>query len=460
MASGLGHQRNIRTPRGGLSADSVLRIFGADHSSRHARDSADDAVTHIKQHEAGGHVPRWAAWGITLAALVLIAAATLVPHPERVALVEQTPIWCLVCGDLGMVDVLGNVALFMPLGAGLALLGVPRRQAIALGALLSFSIELAQYVAIIGRDASLSDLITNTIGTALGAILAGSWRAWVIPNRSTARVLASATALIWLAQVALTGAAVRPALPTTVYWGQRAADLGQFDTFPGRLLDARIGTATLPGHRLTNSAEVRHQLLSGELVTAVAEPAGPTKGIAPLASIFDDEQREILVLAQWKDDLLFRLRARAIDFELRPPAIRLPGVFHNTTGRTLTIAGGVRDNRLIIEANGPTGRRSRVLPLSAQWGWSLLLPFDYAFGSEAGWVSAFWVGCWLGLVSFWLRGTGTKPLYAAAILVLLLLLGLLAIPALFGETTTLAECCVGVVAATLGWRLRSVLSST
>src|SRR5262249_31404172 len=173
-------------------------------------------ATHIKQPEAGGQTPRWAAWVITLAALVFISAATLVPHPERVALVEQTPIWCLVCGDLGMVDVLGNVALFMPLGAGLALLGVRRRQAIALGALLSFSIELAQYVAIIGRDASLSDLITNTIGTALGVILTDSWRAWVLPTRSTARGLASATVLIWLGQVALTGAAVRPVLPTSV----------------------------------------------------------------------------------------------------------------------------------------------------------------------------------------------------------------------------------------------------
>ena len=161
--------------------------------------------THIKQHKAGGRMPRWAAWGITAAALVLIAAATLVPHPERVALVEQTPIWCLVCGDLGMVDVLSNVALFMPLGAGLALLGGPWRRARALGATLSLSIELTQYVAIIGRDASLSDLITNTVGTTLGVILADSWRAWVIPNRSTARVLAFATALIWLAQSAHSG---------------------------------------------------------------------------------------------------------------------------------------------------------------------------------------------------------------------------------------------------------------
>jgi hypothetical protein len=98
--------------------------------------------------------------------------------------------------------------------------------------------------------------------------------------------------------------------------------------------------------------------------------------------------------------------------------------------------------------------------LSAQWGWSLLLPFDYAFGPEAGWVSAFWVGCWLWLVSFWLQPTGIKPLRGGALLLLLLLLGLVAIPALFEERATVAECCVGVVAAVLGWRLSSRLSST
>src|SRR5882724_7729315 len=166
---------------------------------------------------------RWAL-ALTAAGLIFVAAETLVPHPENAALVARTPIWCLACGDLGLLDVLLNVLLFIPLGAGLRLLGRSWRQVTLLGAALSFAIETAQYFAISGRDASLGDLLTNTAGAALGALLAASWRVWLVPTPRSARLLSLAAALIWLSQVAVTGAAVRPALPPTVYWGQRAAD--------------------------------------------------------------------------------------------------------------------------------------------------------------------------------------------------------------------------------------------
>jgi hypothetical protein len=396
---------------------------------------------------------RRGALALTAGALVFVAAETLVPDPENAQLVARTPIWCLVCGDLGLLDVLLNILLFIPLGAGLRLLGRSWRQVTLLGAALSFAIETAQYFAISGRDASLGDLLTNTAGAALGAMLAASWRVWLVPTPRSARLLSLAAALIWLSQVAVTGAAVRPALPPTVYWGQRAADLAQFDTFPGRLLDARVGAHSLPSHQLPNSAEIRQQLVAGEPLTAVAEPAGPTDGIAPLASIFDGDQHEIAVLGQWNQDLVFRLRARAVDWRLRPPAIRLRSVFPSGGGETLTVAGAIRAERFVVEAAGRSGRVSRVLPLSAQWGWSLLLPFEYAFGPEVEWLSALWVGCWLLPVGFWLRaaGLGTGP--AVILTILLLLLGLTGLPALFHEPGTPLQWAAGLAGALSGWSL-------
>jgi hypothetical protein len=240
-------------------------------------------------------------------------------------------------------------------------------------------------------------------------------------------------------------------LPPTVYWGQRAADLGQFDTFPGRLLDARVGALSLPSHQLPNSGEVRRALLAGAPLTAVAEPAGPTDGIAPLASIFDGDQREIVVLGQWKQDLVFRLRARATDWRLRPPAIRLRSVFHSSAPETLTVSGAIRNDRFVVEAVGLEGRASRVLPLSTQWGWSLLLPFEYAFGPEVGWVSALWVGCWLLPIGFWLGFTGFRGGLALGATVLLLLLGLGFLPALYQEPAGGAEWAAGLIGAASGW---------
>jgi len=394
---------------------------------------------------------RRGALALTAAALVFIAAETLVPHPESAALVARTPIWCIVCGDFGLLDVLLNVLLFVPLGAGLRLLGRSWGQALLLGAALSLVIETAQYLGIPGRDASLGDLITNTLGTGLGAMVAASWRVWLTPNRRAARLLSVAAAAGWLGQIAATGAAVQPTLPRSVYWGQRAADLGQFDTFPGRLLDATIGALPLPSHRLPNSAEVRQALLTGQPLTAVAEPAGPTQGIAPLASIFDGDQREIAVLGQWNEDLVFRLRARAVDWRLRPPTIRLQSVFRSAEPETLTVSGAVRDDRFVVEAARRGGRGSRVLPLSTQWGWSFLLPFEYAFGPEVGWISALWVACWLVPIGFWLGLMGLRAGSASLLAATLLVLGLGLVPALYHEPAAAPEWAAGFLGLGLGW---------
>jgi hypothetical protein len=69
-------------------------------------------------------------------------------------------------------EFLFNVALFLPLGAGGALLW--RRPTTAMWALIAFllsaSIELVQVV-MPGRDASARDVVANTVGATLGAAL-------------------------------------------------------------------------------------------------------------------------------------------------------------------------------------------------------------------------------------------------------------------------------------------------
>ncbi len=84
------------------------------------------------------------------------------------------------------VDLLGNIAVFIPLGAALAAATFPARPAgrherrfsirwwlriIVIGFLLSMSIELIQ-LAIPSRATDIDDVILNTLGTAIGAILA------------------------------------------------------------------------------------------------------------------------------------------------------------------------------------------------------------------------------------------------------------------------------------------------
>ena len=72
-----------------------------------------------------------------------------------------------------MNDVLLNVLLFMPLGAALGVLRVRAVGAAAMGFFLSTTIELLQY-GIPGREPSARDVLTNTIGTIMGALISSA----------------------------------------------------------------------------------------------------------------------------------------------------------------------------------------------------------------------------------------------------------------------------------------------
>jgi glycopeptide antibiotics resistance protein len=86
-----------------------------------------------------------------------------------------------------LIDVLGNVVVFFPIGLSLAgaLGGLPYRRrlrtVIAIGAALSISIELMQ-LTIPSRATDVDDVVFNTIGTALGALFLIVAQAWFSRN--------------------------------------------------------------------------------------------------------------------------------------------------------------------------------------------------------------------------------------------------------------------------------------
>lgn len=101
------------------------------------------------------------------AALVLVLGVTLSPGsgPNHVALVP----WAT--HQLNPVNVVGNIALFA-LPAGLLwFLGWPLRRTVLAGFLLSLGIELLQ-LAVPGRTTATTDVLCNTLGAAVGWLLA------------------------------------------------------------------------------------------------------------------------------------------------------------------------------------------------------------------------------------------------------------------------------------------------
>jgi hypothetical protein len=127
---------------------------------------------------------------LTAAAMVAVVA-TLTLAPGRLAweirsvgleMIDGLPaVWTTPFFAAGTETAL-NIALFLPIGAALAAL-LPLRWsplAVALGCALSLAVETAQ-VHVPGRVPDLDDVVANTVGTALGALL-------VVLFRVTARV--------------------------------------------------------------------------------------------------------------------------------------------------------------------------------------------------------------------------------------------------------------------------------
>src|SRR4026209_2826376 len=131
---------------------------------------------------------------VTLGAIVAILFETLLPesgHPFGSHL-------CLVCGELGGVDSLLNVLLFVPLGVGLALRGINWNRSILMACAVSVAVETAQLLFVPGRDATLGDVVTNTVGAALGFALARHAGSWLRPPPRLAAMLGLAWCLLWL----------------------------------------------------------------------------------------------------------------------------------------------------------------------------------------------------------------------------------------------------------------------
>lgn len=378
--------------------------------------------------QPGSPATHRAGWTLTLAGLLFIAWMTLIPAPEQAQLVRQTPVWCLVCGDLGLVDVLLNILLFVPYGLGLGLARVRRRRAIAAIIVTTCCIELLQMKVIAGRDASLSDVITNTMGGLLGLVLAARWRGLVLPPRRRSGLLAVGAASLWIAIQLFSAWALHPDLPRSAWYGQHAPTLGQFDQFRGRVLSATLAGHRLGNDRLRNTPEVRAALLRGTPLEVVAVTGEAPTRLAPIFSIFDDRQREIVLLGQTGDELAFHLRTRLAALRLRGPSLAAEHAVPRTGGDTLRVSGRFERGVMSLDwsLNGGPARHES-LRLSPSWGWSFVLPYDHAFGPWTPFLTMLWVGGLLLPVGYWAgrAGWGRRALPAG---VLLLGLGLAAAP--------------------------------
>jgi hypothetical protein len=310
----------------------------------------------------GASAWRWPAHVALMLGAVAIVSGTLLPASGPPA---ATPWWCVLCGERGLADAIANVLLFVPLGIGLwwYRIGVARLAGGALAA--SLVIELLQWQVVSGRDAGAADVAWNTLGALLGAVLAAAIQD---NRRAGARTLVASVAAVTAVTVA--GMLTSPSFPASVYYGQWTAQLGHFARYHGAVLSAGVEGLPLPSTRLADSRVVRERLAAGAAVTVRAVAGPPPDALAPIFSIFDDAQREILVLGTSREDLVLRVRTRAADLGLAGPEVRWRGALAGVrTGDTLALAVH-RDGRAYCL--GFNGRRRCGFSPTAGRAWSLI----------------------------------------------------------------------------------------
>lgn len=355
-------------------------------------------------------------WGGPVLAALLVVGVTLVPGGAT-----GTPMsgWCLLCGSRGSADAILNTLLFVPLGALLARRWSPRpgsspagdafrtpASVAFLGAgavafLLSLGVEVVQ-ILLPARDASPSDVFFNTLGGLVGAGLWLRLGAWLRVDDGPAALVCTAAAVGATGVLAVTGLALAPSLTRSDYWGQWTPDLGHLESYGGLVLEATVGGLAVTVGRSGHSGTLRALLRSGADVRTLFLAGPPPPGVAPVFSIYDRQEREIMLLGVSGDDVVFRIRRRADHLKLDRPDTRLPGALAGRLpGDTVRATAFVEGGRRCLRTDPGPGACGIGPTLTD--GWSLLYHVEPLSGRARPVLGALWIALLCMPVGLWLR---------------------------------------------------------
>jgi VanZ family protein len=401
------------------------------------------------------HAGRVAAAG----GLVVILVATLTPSPGGAAASAMTGFWCLVCGGHGGVDVTLNILLFVPFAIGLRLAGMPARWVVASSILLTVFIEGMQAEVIAGRDSSLSDLLTNTSGGIIGAVAASRLRRLVVPSTQVARLLTVVWAAVWLAVLLGTTWLLQPWSPRGVIHAAWGIAGPEYPRFSGRVLAASAGGAPLYPGVVPDSLRLGQRLAADRVELGFDAVVGRPRPYWTPALALLGRGGLIGAVFELRDDVVLELPTLAKRFQFRNPALRLDRGRPPEAGELVRITAGVRDRTLWIASSYGGERRYRELVLSPSFGWSLLLPFRYAYGPEVHFLTSLWIAGLLLPLGYWARWSRwparARP-HVAASLAAIVAAGLAAVPRLAGYPPVhRSEWLAAAIGLAAGWAVAS-----
>jgi VanZ family protein len=338
------------------------------------------------------------AFGLVLLSVGVVLALTLTPSfgdpPEPHSLL------CVWCNGRALADMLLNVGLFVPVGAALANWQRIKLRSVLAAVVLTVGIELAQFV-IPGRDPNLSDVLTNTLGAVIGVLLVTMSARWLNPSPLWRGVLAAGGSALAVTVLVVGSWLFAPAFQDGVYYGQWTADLHYLEWYRGQVLKSQVGDIPVRSRIIRRTDEVRELLFQGARIQVEAVSGPPATALAPIFSIYDDREREVLLVGTDRNDAVLRYRMRAASFRLDQPDLRFADSFAEIrAGQALRLEVARAGHSYCFTVNEA---RSCRVGLRAADTWGLL----FFVSSVPGWARTLLGVLWLcGLffaAGFWLE---------------------------------------------------------
>ncbi len=389
--------------------------------------------------------------------LVAILALTLPPNPRGSIVADYTPLHCLVCGEGGGADVALNLLLFLPLAIGLTLLEWPWVRVVGTCALLSLGVEAFQYFSDQGRDASLSDLLTNTTSGALGAALAARLGVILWPAAETARRLSLAAAGAWLALLAFTAVSLRPWIPPGRLRNYCTPSYPTGHEFAGTSRSMTLdGVALACDEDVPQSAGLQEQLHDGQMRLETVAETGERRQGPKVIHLVRGSTSTLVILTQFGRAAEFRASTASQALALFGPTVRLARAFPEEPGALVELVAEAGGRVLRLSAVHDGGRREVELAISPSFGWTFLFPASIEPGLRLRLTTALWLAALILPAAYW-AGRSVRPMGAYGTLGGAVIAGLGLVPAVTGfrpvHWSEWAGAAAGIV---LGWALTRI----
>ena len=363
-------------------------------------------------------------------------------------------------------DLLLNILLFLPIGAGLGLYGVRFRRAAFFALACTCLVEALQFLLVPGRYASSRDILANFAGALIGYALGRHWRILVAPNHGAARMLATMAAILWLATQAFTAWAMGISPPPEPWWAQLRPSHDRYPAiFTGQILGLSVGSIQIRYSDQLPSDDadaIREQILAGAPFRVVVADVAAKRGMAPIAIISAGSVHDVVWWAQDGRDGVFSVTVRGTLLGLRTPSVRIADVFPILRADTVVLTGSYQHGCYELQAEDRSGIRHRELRASPSVGWAFLLPFPlWAFGSSVIWLTSLYLaGVWCVLGYWNARSVGVaNAVVPVARMAAGILLGLGVAPIIFAlPVAHWSEWLAAIVGAAAGWTIAHAIT--